>query len=335
MLKVSLFLFIILFCYSVVFSQKQPLQFLQLEKTQSITLFQTYYPKTKQLKLNRPDGTSAFSPSSLASDVLKMGLNEVIFEYIYRDDKTQCFAIPFSKSLIKDSLYCFSFSVLTSSIYLHKPQKITFLVSHKIPTFEFSGGMIQLDTSNLIATAPNEPFNSDKPTSMQLVYKATGGEKYLIFGMAKGTNPYIISDPSNRGKIAYETGNVLHFNKLRFYPYQKRTFTLPEASTFDYGKSLLKPEAFTTLDEWVRRLNDNPSTQIKITGYTDNQGSEELNLKLSKARALAVGQYLNSKGIERKRISLEGLGNQKPIESNDTEQGRAKNRRVEIEIINP
>ena len=230
MLKVSLFFFIILFCYSVVFSQKQPLQFLQLEKTQSITLFQTYYPKTKQLKLNRPDGTSAFFSSSLASDVLKMGLNENIFQYIYRDDKTQCFAIPFSKPLIKDSLYCFSFSVITTSIYLHKPQKVSFLVSHKIPTFQHNDGFIQLDTSNLIATAPNEPFNSDKPTSIQLVYKATGGEKYLIFGMAKGMNPYIISDPSNKGKIAYETGNVLHFNKLRFYPYQKRSFTLPEAS---------------------------------------------------------------------------------------------------------
>ena len=310
-------------------------QLLQVEKAQALSLFPIYYPKLQKLKTILPNGTTNFFDWSLIDEAKKLGTNENILLCIYSNDKTQCFAIPFSSPLIKDSLYRFSFSVLTNSAHLHKPQKISFLVTQKIPTFQHNDGSIQLDTSNLIATAPNEPFNSDKPTSMQLVYKATGGEKYLIFGMAKGTNPYTITEPSNRGKTTYETGNTLYFNRLRFYPYQKRSFTLPEASTFDYGKSLLKPEAFTALDEWVRRLNEIPTMQIKITGYTDNQGSEELNLKLSKARALAVGQYLNSKSIERNRISLEGLGNQNPIESNDTEQGRAKNRRVEIEIVNP
>jgi outer membrane protein OmpA-like peptidoglycan-associated protein len=156
--------------------------------------------------------------------------------------------------------------------------------------------------------------------------------------MAQGVNEFPVTDTTNKAKTFAETAGMLAFSKIKltYYDYtQMPKSQLPEASTFDYGKSLLKPEAFSTLDEWVRRLNDTPATQIKITGYTDNQGSEELNLKLSKARALAVGQYLNSKGIERKRISLEGLGNQNPIESNDTEQGRAKNRRVEIEIVNP
>jgi outer membrane protein OmpA-like peptidoglycan-associated protein len=174
---------------------------------------------------------------------------------------------------------------------------------------------------------------------IQTFYKAKGGEKFICFGMHKQ-----IFDKSNKAK-ELKTEEIVTIDKVTTSIGQlfvdwvlikpMNGASLPEASTFDYGKSLLKPEAFTALDEWIRRLNENPSTQIKITGYTDNQGSEELNLNLSKARALAVGQYLNTKGIERKRISLEGLGNQNPIESNDTEQGRTKNRRVEIEIVNP
>jgi outer membrane protein OmpA-like peptidoglycan-associated protein len=166
-------------------------------------------------------------------------------------------------------------------------------------------------------------------------FTATGDEDYLVLFLEKFKYKLDSVENDDIAKRNFKNSNAHIFvTDIKIDDFSINN-TLPEASTFDYGKSLLKPEAFTTLDEWVRRLNDTPATQIKITGYTDNQGSEELNLKLSKARALAVGQYLNSKGIERKRISLEGLGNQNPIESNDSEQGRAKNRRVEIEIVNP
>jgi outer membrane protein OmpA-like peptidoglycan-associated protein len=259
--------------------------------------------------------------------------------YSTHDYETEAFALPLTKAMTKDITYKIQFQA-RSSKYLGSFQPNT--LSIWLPTITPSTpktlqpALLDSITIKIPLTAP---LSCDKWTMIQTFYKAKGGEKFICFGMHKQ-----IFDKSNKAK-ELKTEEIVTIDKVTTSIGQlfvdwvlikpMNGASLPEASTFDYGKSLLKPEAFTALDEWIRRLNENPSTQIKITGYTDNQGSEELNLNLSKARALAVGQYLNTKGIERKRISLEGLGNQNPIESNDTEQGRTKNRRVEIEIVNP
>ena len=102
---------------------------------------------------------------------------------------------------------------------------------------------------------------------------------------------------------------------------------------FDSGLSVLQPESNTELDALANLLNENPSLRLKIKGHTDNIGRPQNNLKLSNERALAVKNYLVNKGIEEQRLSAIGLGATNPIESNETPEGRAANRRTEIEAV--
>jgi outer membrane protein OmpA-like peptidoglycan-associated protein len=96
----------------------------------------------------------------------------------------------------------------------------------------------------------------------------------------------------------------------------------------------LRPELYPKLDSIVLFLRSNPATKIEISGHTDSTGKESHNLNLSENRADAVAEYVVDKGIETSRVSFNGYGSSRPIAPNDTEEGRRKNRRVEILIHN-
>jgi OOP family OmpA-OmpF porin len=102
---------------------------------------------------------------------------------------------------------------------------------------------------------------------------------------------------------------------------------------FDFDKSVLKPEGKAKLDDLVTKLKGIALEVIIAIGHTDSIGTVEYNLKLSVRRAEAVKAYLVSKGIEPNRIYTEGKGKAQPIADNRTAEGRAKNRRVEIEVV--
>ncbi|MEO8583981.1 MAG: OmpA family protein [Flavitalea sp.] len=103
---------------------------------------------------------------------------------------------------------------------------------------------------------------------------------------------------------------------------------------FDVNRFELKPESFSELDNVVSLLKENPSLKIGINGHTDNTGIAADNLKLSNNRALAVIKYLGLKGIEATRLSSKGMGSQQPVADNNTEEGRAQNRRTEMKVMN-
>ncbi|GAB3897686.1 OmpA family protein [Spirosoma agri] len=102
---------------------------------------------------------------------------------------------------------------------------------------------------------------------------------------------------------------------------------------FDVGKAELRPESNPELDRLVNTFNETPKLVIEVQGHTDNTGSKEINAKLSQDRADAVREYFISKGIEPDRVASKGFGEAKPIATNDTDQGRQKNRRVEFVIL--
>ena len=102
---------------------------------------------------------------------------------------------------------------------------------------------------------------------------------------------------------------------------------------FDFSKYDLKPGSQVELDKVVQLLQENPTVKIQIEGYTDNVGSAADNQKLSENRARAVVNYLNSKGIALTRLIAKGFGSSQPIASNNTEEGRAQNRRTELKIV--
>lgn len=101
---------------------------------------------------------------------------------------------------------------------------------------------------------------------------------------------------------------------------------------FGFDSSNLTSSAKTNLDKLAQVLKNNPDTNINIYGYTDSKGSDSYNLSLSERRANAVKSYLVSKGISSSRIFAMGRGENDPVASNDTEAGRAENRRVEFAI---
>ncbi|HKU45144.1 MAG TPA: OmpA family protein [Polyangiales bacterium] len=110
--------------------------------------------------------------------------------------------------------------------------------------------------------------------------------------------------------------------------------TISGGFLFQSGKSKLLPGARPKLDEIANVLKEQGERNIQIVGYTDIQGSSAGNLKLSKARAEAVATYLASKGVPRDKITTNGVGAANPVAPNDTAEGRAANRRVEITVEN-
>ncbi|MDH7515027.1 MAG: OmpA family protein [Bacteroidota bacterium] len=101
---------------------------------------------------------------------------------------------------------------------------------------------------------------------------------------------------------------------------------------FDFAKWDLKPESYQELDRLVRFLESNPDIRIEICGHTDDVGSDEFNMELSKKRAESVVAYLRSKKIPATRLIAKGFGETRPEVPNDSEENRARNRRVEFKI---
>jgi outer membrane protein OmpA-like peptidoglycan-associated protein len=101
---------------------------------------------------------------------------------------------------------------------------------------------------------------------------------------------------------------------------------------FDTDSYRLKPASGAELDKLYNFLTQNPMLKVELSGHTDNTGSPEYNRELSLQRALAVKSYLAERGIKGSRISAGGYGAEEPVADNDTEEGRAQNRRTELII---
>jgi OOP family OmpA-OmpF porin len=110
-------------------------------------------------------------------------------------------------------------------------------------------------------------------------------------------------------------------------------FTYQAETLFDFDKSVLKPGGKAKLDEIVGLLPGIDLEVIVAVGHTDSIGTEAYNQKLSERRANAVKAYLVSKGVDAGRVYTEGKGELQPVADNQTREGRAKNRRVEVEVV--
>ena len=110
--------------------------------------------------------------------------------------------------------------------------------------------------------------------------------------------------------------------------------TMPSSVTFTINSAQLKPEFYKPLNDVAMTLVNNPKTSIDVVGHASSDGDDAYNQGLSERRASSVANYLQAQGVEPIRMTAIGMGERQPIASNDTEAGRAANRRVEI-VLNP
>jgi outer membrane protein OmpA-like peptidoglycan-associated protein len=105
-----------------------------------------------------------------------------------------------------------------------------------------------------------------------------------------------------------------------------------QAVEFDFGKATLRRSSFSILNKVADVIKRYPAYSLRISGHTDNVGDASRNQKLSEQRARSCYEYLNTKGVPTSRMNYIGYGEERPIEDNDTESGRARNRRVEFDV---
>ncbi len=102
---------------------------------------------------------------------------------------------------------------------------------------------------------------------------------------------------------------------------------------FEFNKSQIKSESFPELNRLAKFIKSQPNIKIEISGHTDNKGTSDYNKKLSESRAKSVKNYLVKKGCNSQNLTAKGYGDTKPVSTNDTDKGRAENRRVEFKIV--
>ena len=123
------------------------------------------------------------------------------------------------------------------------------------------------------------------------------------------------------------------FLDIKLMPLQKDAKIVLRNVFFDTDKATLKPMSYIELDKLAEIMTNNPKMKIEISGHTDNVGTKTYNQRLSQSRAESVVNYLLSKGFSQDRMTFKGYAFDEPIATNDTEEGRAQNRRVEFKII--
>jgi outer membrane protein OmpA-like peptidoglycan-associated protein len=157
-----------------------------------------------------------------------------------------------------------------------------------------------------------------------------GLPKRALRSQSDGLFRFDIPKPAGNGLKKEEVKDVIPVLTKEEQEILKKAFDNLE---FESGKDIIKQESFASLDELAELLKKKPEWKLRITGHTDNVGKPAANMKLSEKRAKAVKAYLVKKGIDEKRLITEWYGQTRPIAPNNTPEGRQKNRRVEMLII--
>ncbi|MRX70075.1 OmpA family protein [Flavobacterium resistens] len=286
--------------------------------------------------------------------------------YFYAENNYREYIQGLLKSpLEKDKDYKVSFYVCLAEKSKYALSEISFILSNpklNLPSSDYlsdnSLSKIWLNSSSK-HSIENENYytDSDNWTLVSKVIKAKGGENYIVIGNfnndsktkkkkinsnATHNNSYYFIDmvsiePLNRlvTLIKPNSDNIVEIKINKVIEEEtlvlEKTYIL-ENINFKSNSIDLNEDTIDELERILIFLKKNNSTEILISGHTDDVGSDEYNQRLSDDRAQAIAGYLSNKGISLTRIKTIGYGNSKPIESNKTEEGRNKNRRVEFKI---
>lgn len=211
---------------------------------------------------------------------------------------------------------------------------------------------VEVNTANSLTVFKGKVLDGllqDPIASEIKIFNNATGEEYASVRSNSVTGKFLLSLPSglNYGISVEAEGYLFH----------SENFNLPEGSAynmvnkdillknidigskialrnvfFDTGKSEVKIDSYAELDRLIQLMNDVPSLKIELSGHTDNVGSASNNQNLSQRRAEAVRAFLVSRKVDGSRVVAKGYGSERPVDTNDTKEGRANNRRTEFEI---
>jgi outer membrane protein OmpA-like peptidoglycan-associated protein len=182
-----------------------------------------------------------------------------------------------------------------------------------------------------LSSDPNTLYSmeGDDTDSMKVLHLVVDGKAKTVFRSASSKEFKLLPHDPSKMSTMEEVDVPIKLTKIE-EQILKKAFSNLE---FETGKDVILPASYTSLDELEKMMKKKPEWKLRLSGYTDNSGKKEENMKLSEKRALAVAKYLTGKGIAENRFKVLWFGAEHPIAPNSTPAGRQKNRRVEMLII--
>lgn len=265
--------------------------------------------------------------------------------------------VKLKTNLKEGSQYCVSFYVSLAEVTDYATNAIGAYLS-ELP--DKSNKWLIIDVNPQVVNPYNNILTNQNWTCVKASYTAKGNEQYLTIGNFYNPSDIKVkrvhSTSFNGGYSYYyiDDVSIIPMSKdadcicidppkdtLVAAPLPKPDTIVPDSSIvlnsifFETDKAVLLPTSYSELDKLTEYLDAHKDYQIALSGHTDNEGMEAHNQKLSEARAQSVANYLISNGIAISRISYQGFGSLHPITSNDTPEGKQKNRRVEFKLTLP
>jgi OmpA-OmpF porin, OOP family len=276
----------------------------------------------KTTRLNDSSWTEWSEPFNLGKDINTSGFD--IAYKITTDGKMAYFSSNMPGGFGGYDIYCVNLPQEA------KPEKNVVTIKGKV-TDEIMNPLdaevkwLDINSGNNVGLLKSDPVTGDYIITLPV------GKTYSYFadknGYYSSSNEINLTDvidyrEMNVDIILYSIQNLIEV---------KKTIRINNIY-FDFDKFELKSESFPELDRLISFLQNNPSLKIDIMAHTDSKGTEEYNLILSQNRANSVVFYLIEKGIDRNRLVATGYGESMPVSDNETEEGRAQNRRVEMKL---
>jgi len=313
--------------------------------------------------LNFAGNTEPFVGDGYIGLILRVDKDTYPFSVTYSEHITGVLDFP----LVKGRTYCLTFYYAFAQNSGIKTNGFGIYFSSDRPLFE--------DYDDEYSFQPQIMLHSDSLLSseagwhkLSATYTAAGGEKYITMGnflpalqsKVEKHKPQISNDTrffayyyfDNISLVEVVEDECKEFSALLTVVHHPKisqsdiliveesvlragtTYILSHVY-FDFEKAVLRPESYPELDKIVEFLKDEPLIHINICGHTDNVGTNNYNNMLSEMRAKSVFEYFYSKGISVSRMKFSGKGSKQPIDENDSESGRQRNRRVEVEFFIP
>jgi outer membrane protein OmpA-like peptidoglycan-associated protein len=272
-------------------------------------------------------------------------------EYVY----VEYLSVKLNQKLTSQKRYCVSMDLLNTDAGYYALQSFDYHISINKPKGKGKQLIEQPLFGKMNSSRDSVLFKKNKWIHVCGIYNAVGNEEYLTIGYFDKESKRI--QPSKRkpayNTVYYHIDNVslVEINdtttcdcnyqpkKLEPLPIQVIQHTevgenmVLENIYFATKSATIEASSFASLNNLANQLKQQPSLVLEIQGYTDNVGSDADNLELSTQRAKSVADYLITKGVLQTQVQYHGYGNAKPIAENTTEEGRQKNRRIEIKVI--